>query len=200
MLDLKHTQKDMTQLAVLASDKVKAIHQATLRILEEVGIVLTQSEAREILTGVGAKVRGNRVLLPPDLVERTIALCPRKVITRGRDTEPVVLGDGSLHWHNLGGAPDVYEPRTGERRAATVQDVRDSARLLDALDSVTTVTPFFTPQDVPGSLMSLAMYRHTLPHTIKPVQGVGCKNLIQSKPTRKSAILARFHLPFLVQW
>ncbi|MBL7063868.1 MAG: trimethylamine methyltransferase family protein, partial [Anaerolineae bacterium] len=60
-----------------------------------------------------------------------------------------------------------------QRRAATVQDVRDSTRLLDALDSVTTITPCFTPQDVPGPLMSLAMYRHALPYTTKPVQGPG---------------------------
>ena len=53
------------------------------------------------------------------------------------------------------------------------QDVRDSARLLDALEGVTTITPFFTPQDVPGELMSLAMYRHALPNTVKPLQGPG---------------------------
>jgi trimethylamine--corrinoid protein Co-methyltransferase len=57
-----------------------------------------------------------------------------------------------------------------------VQDVRDSARLLDALDGVTTVTPFFTPQDVPGQIMSLAMYRHTLSNTAKPLHGPGVQS------------------------
>jgi trimethylamine--corrinoid protein Co-methyltransferase len=51
--------------------------------------------------------------------------------------------------------------------------VRDATHLLDALPGVTTITPFFTPQDVPGPLMSLAMYRHALPHTTKPLQGPG---------------------------
>ncbi|MDP1546811.1 MAG: trimethylamine methyltransferase family protein, partial [Anaerolineales bacterium] len=55
----------------------------------------------------------------------------------------------------------------------TDQDVIDSARLLDALPNAHTVTPFFTPQDVVGELMSLFMYRHTLPHTTKPIQGPG---------------------------
>jgi len=50
---------------------------------------------------------------------------------------------------------------------------RDSTRLLDALDGATSITPFFTPQDVPGKLMSLAMYRHALPYTTKPLQGPG---------------------------
>ena len=163
----------MVELTVMTKQEVEHVHEATLRILGEVGIVLTQRDAQAILVDAGATVRGDRVLLPPELVENEVARCPTRVAVRGRDGKTAVLGDGSLHWHNVGGARDVYEPRTGERRAATLEDVRNSARLLDALDGVTTITPFFTPQDVPGPLMSLAMYRHTLPWTTKPVQGPG---------------------------
>ncbi len=162
----------MVTLEILMDDEIESIHQATLRILDEVGVVLTQPAARELLSGNGARVQGERVLLPPDLVERTVSQSSRRVTVRGRGSA-VTLGDGALHWHNLGGACYVYEPRTGVRRPALVQDVRDAARLLDGLERVTTVTPFFTPQDVPGPLMSLAMYRHTLPHTAKPVHGPG---------------------------
>jgi trimethylamine--corrinoid protein Co-methyltransferase len=163
----------MTLLTVLTEKEVEAIHQATLRILDSVGVVLTQPDAREILTGAGAAVRGDRVLLPPDLVMHAVAQCPRQTSIRGRNGKPVVLGDGALRWHNLGGARDIYDHATAQRRPATLQDVRDATRLLDALDNVTTITPFFTPQDVSGPLMSLAMYRHALPHAVKPVQGPG---------------------------
>ena len=179
----------MVRLTVLTDEEVEAIHQATLRILGEVGIVLTQPEAREVLVGAGATVRDDRVLLPPDLVERAVAQCPREVAIRGRSGDTVVLGDGNLHWHNLGGARDVYDPHTGQRRPATVQDVRDSARLLNALDGVTTITPFFTPQDVPGPLMSLAMYRHTLPHTTKPVQGPGAQTASEVRYVARMAAI-----------
>ncbi|MBN1888221.1 MAG: trimethylamine methyltransferase family protein [Thermoflexales bacterium] len=163
------------QLVVLDDKAIEAIHQATLRILGEVGILLTHPEARTILLGAGAQVQGNRLRLPPELVERELAGCPRQVSLRGRGRESgeVRLGDGSLHWHNLGGARDVFDPLTGQRRPATLQDVRDSTRLLDALAGVTTITPFFTPLDVPAPLMSLAMYRYALPHTTKPLQGPG---------------------------
>jgi trimethylamine--corrinoid protein Co-methyltransferase len=163
----------MVTLVVLMDEDVEAIHQATLRILGEVGIILTESEGLEILTGAGASYRGGRLLLSPDLVEREISKTPPRVTIRGRDERPVVLGGGALHWHNLGGAREVYDPRSGQKRPATVQDVCDSAKVLDALDNATTITPFFTPQDVPGPLMSLAMYRHTLPHTTKPIHGPG---------------------------
>ncbi len=175
------------QLTILSTPEIAAVHRATLRILSEVGIALTQPQAREVLAGAGAGVRGDRVLLPPDLVERSLAQCPHQVTLCGRNGQPVVLGDGSLHWHNLGGAREVYDPRTGKRRPATVQDVRDATRLLDALPSATTITPFFTPQDVPGPLMSLAMYRYALPHTTKPLQGPGVQTAAEVRYAARMA-------------
>jgi trimethylamine--corrinoid protein Co-methyltransferase len=163
----------MMRLQVLTDEEVEAIHQSTLQILGDIGIVLDHDEARSILIKAGAAVLANRVCLPPELIESAVRECPGQVTVLGRDERPVTVGGGELCWHNLGGAANVYEPTTGERRPAILQDVRDSARLLDALPGIHSITPFFTPQDVPGVVMSLSMYRHTLPHTTKPVQGPG---------------------------
>jgi trimethylamine--corrinoid protein Co-methyltransferase len=163
----------MQALQLLSPDEINAIHQATLQILSQIGVVLTDAAGRDRLSAAGAAAHGNRVRLPPELVQWALDQCPSQVRLRGRGGVTTVLGDGSLHWHNLGGAADVFEHTTQECRPAMIQDVRDSARLLDALPEVDTVTPFFTPQDVPGQSMSLAMYRHTLPHTVKPIHGPG---------------------------
>ena len=166
----------MTQLTVLNNEEIEAIHQATLRILGETGVIFTQPVGREILGGAGAVIKGERLLIPPELVEREVARCPHTVRLRGRGGEMKELGDGSIQWHNLGGARDVYDHRSGKRRPAMLQDLRDSTHLLDALDGVTSITPFFTPQDVPGELMPLVMYRHSMPNTTKPLQGPGIQN------------------------
>jgi trimethylamine--corrinoid protein Co-methyltransferase len=163
----------MPYLSYLTLEEVEGIHQATLRILNETGVVLTHPESVDILTANGASARDGRVLLPPDLIEGCLARCPRTVSVRGRGGVVKTLGDGSLYFHNLGGARDVYDPASNRKRPATVQDVRDATRLLDALENCNTITPFFTPCDVPGKLMSLAMYRHALPNSVKPVQGPG---------------------------
>jgi trimethylamine--corrinoid protein Co-methyltransferase len=163
----------MLHLTALTESEVQAVHDATLQILGEVGIVLTHPGGRELLAGAGARVDGDRIRLPADVVMASIENCPAQVSLRGRDGRAMTLGDGALDWHNLGGASTVYEPSNGRTRPATVRDVIDSTRLLDALDGVTNITPFFTPQDVPGPLVSLSMYRHALPHTTKPLQGPG---------------------------
>ncbi|MEW6716208.1 MAG: trimethylamine methyltransferase family protein [Chloroflexota bacterium] len=161
------------RLDVLSSEEIESLHQATLRILSETGVTLTHPDGRDILTSAGAKLKGDRVLIPPDLVEACIARCPSQLKVSSRGEAVKTLGDGSLNFHNLGGARDVFDARTSKRRRAVLQDVRDAARLLDALENCTTITPFFTPLDVPGPLMSLAMYRHSIPFTTKPLQGPG---------------------------
>jgi trimethylamine---corrinoid protein Co-methyltransferase len=160
-------------LRILEDDEIDAIHAATLRILGETGIYLELPAARKLLLGAGARLKDGHVVLPEALVEWALGQCPHLLKLRGRTGTEIILGDDSLHWHNLGGARDVYEPQCQTLRPAMVKDVVQAARLLDALPACTCVTPFFTPQDVEAGLMSLAMYRYTLPHTTKPVYGPG---------------------------
>ena len=163
----------MFSLSVLDEAEIESIHQASLRTLSETGVVMAEPLSRAILTGAGAKVVDRQVLFPPDLVEKCIAQAGTHPSIRGRGGLVKTLGDGSLYFHNLGGAPNVFDADSGRRRRATIQDVRDATRLLDALENCHTITPFFTPTEVPGGIMSLAMYRHALPFTIKPLQGPG---------------------------
>jgi trimethylamine--corrinoid protein Co-methyltransferase len=177
----------MNPWKVISEEDVESIHHATLRVLSETGIVLTHSGIRKQLLDSGSTIKEKRILLPPEMVEKALTDCGKKVTTVGRNGKEIVLGDGTLHWHNLGGARDIFDSRTGQSCPAVLQDIRDSTRLLDALDQVNTITPFFTPQDVPGEIMSLAMYRHALPHTTKPLQGPGIQTAQEVKYTVRMA-------------
>ncbi len=163
----------MAQLTILNEGEVRSIHQASLRILADTGVEVDHAPTQDILTAAGARVEQGRVKFPPDLVEKSLAQCPTTVRLRGRDGKVHTLGDRALHFHNLGGARDLIDPISGTKRYASLMDLKNATRLLDALENCHTVTPFFTPEDVPGAMMSLAMYRHTLPYTTKPVQGPG---------------------------
>lgn len=175
----------MNTLKILSDSEIESLHQATLRILAEVGVSLEHPGAREILFDAGATVQSERICLPSNLVEDCLAMCPSQVSIRGRSGIEKTLGDGTLNFHNLGGARDIYNPVTREHRYAVLQDVRDATLLLDALPNCNTITPFFTPSDVPGELMSLAMYRHAIPFTTKPLQGPG----VQTAPEVRYAVL-----------
>jgi trimethylamine--corrinoid protein Co-methyltransferase len=157
----------------LNAKEVDAIHHASLEILSETGVVITHSEAKELLISNGARISKERMLIPAELVEKTIKISGKKVVVKGRGGTTKTLGDGNLYFHNLGGARDVIDPTQKSKRRATIRDVCDATRLLDALENCHTITPFFTPEDAVGKSMSLSMYRHALPNTTKPLQGPG---------------------------
>ncbi len=161
------------QLNVLTNEDLKSIHQATLEILETTGIRLTHPAARDPLQQAGCRSKGDRVFIPRQLVESSLKSCPAQFSLSGRSGKTITLGDGKLHWHNTGGAHTLFDPRSGQFHPAGIQEIKNATRLLDALEGADEVIPFFTPQDVPTPLVNLAMYRHALPHTTKPVSGPG---------------------------
>ena len=163
----------MDRLKFLSEDDVKAMHEATLQIMNEVGFFWTHKESLDILTDAGCTIKNNRLCFPPELVENSITKANKRPVIRGRGGIANELGGGNLYFHNLGGARDIFDARTGMHRPASNQDAVDAIRVLDALPNCHTVTPFFTPPDIANEMMSLHMYRHTLSHTTKPVQGPG---------------------------
>lgn len=178
-------------LQVLGEEGVKRVHEATLRVLSEVGIVLTHPDAREMLLGHGVRLAGDRVFLPADLVEGCLARCPHRVRVQGRDPEKAIeLGDGTWHAHNVGGVPFIFEE--GTRRPAGRKDVAEATRLLDALPNVSSVTPLFTSQDVPAASMALWMYYDTVANTTKPIHGPGVQT---AQEVRALAEMARIACP-----
>lgn len=163
----------MEPLKFLSSEEIQAMHEATLRVLHEVGVIWTHQPSLKILMDAGCTMNGNRVCFPPNLVMDCIAKANKRPVIRGRNGQVNELGGGNLYFHNLGGARDVFDARTGTRHAATNEDACNAIRLLDALPNCHTVTPFFTPPDVANEMMALHMYRHALSNTVKPVQGPG---------------------------
>lgn len=163
----------MERLKFLSDEDVKSMHEATLQVLSEVGIIWTHKPSLDILLDVGCTTNGNRVCFPPDLVMDSIAKANKRPRVCGRNGQVNTLGDGNVYFHNLGGARDIFDARTCTRHIATEEDAVNAIRLLDALPNCNTVTPFFTPPDSSNELMAMHMYRHALSNTTKPVQGPG---------------------------
>lgn len=176
----------LKRLEILSNDDLGEIHSATLDVLENVGIELTHTDIREVFKSAGATFEDSRVLLPSDLVESLLKKCPSKIKIKGRGGSSVNLGDGSLYWHNLGGARDISQ-ENDERKLAKLNDLQNSTIILDSLDNVNSITPLFTPQDVEDKMMAISMYRYTLPHTTKPVRSPGLATALEAKYIIKMA-------------
>lgn len=157
-------------LKVLGPEALDRIEETAYRLLEEVGILLEHEKAREMLHGLGCRWQQGRLRIPRDAVRWALEnITPARECRHREGTAAYHLGDGQVRFHNGGGQPDTFDLDTGGRRRATLQDVADMTRLLDALPNVDQITPLFSPQDVPPDLLFVEATAAMLRNTTKPV-------------------------------
>ncbi len=75
------------ELCILTSQEIEKIHQATVRVLEETGIVLTESGSRELCLTAGCKLDEKHVYIPGELVENCIDLAEKNNFSGARRGE-----------------------------------------------------------------------------------------------------------------
>jgi trimethylamine---corrinoid protein Co-methyltransferase len=157
-------------LSFLSDEDLDRIEDTAYRLLAEVGIDLQHDRAREMLHGLGCRAANGRTLIPGDAVRWALAnVTPGVEFLRPDGSPGFTLGDREVRFHNGGGQPFVRDLESGERRPATLRDVADSTRLLDALPNVDHITPLVGPQDVPPDLIFVEATAAMLLNTQKPV-------------------------------
>ena len=74
-------------LTLFSQTDLLDIHNASLRVLAETGILIDDPEGRSLLFDHGAEENNGRLCLPPELVEQSLAQCPLTVTLRGRGVD-----------------------------------------------------------------------------------------------------------------
>ncbi len=169
---------------LLASDaSLQQLHDAALQILDEIGIRLEHAEMRARLAGRGCRVDGERVYIPPALVAETLAAIPPAFTIYGRSTEPsVTLGSGRTFCTSTGIFPTIYDFESGELRRSTLDDVRLTTRLLDALPYVHVVyVSLVDATELAPHMVTVSDFAATLAHTTKPLLGPGVANRAEAE-------------------
>ncbi len=173
-------------------EAVEAIHDASLAVLDRVGVLVESPAAREILLGAGC-VPGSRgrVRMPPSVVMDAVAACPRAFTLAARDAGRSIAVDadpGPTFVHNMGGARDIVDPKTGASRRATMRDQVHLTRVMHHMANLHSVTSLVQPDDVPHPLEPLYSYLVLAHETDKPVGGPGISFAFQAAFLRRMAI------------
>jgi trimethylamine---corrinoid protein Co-methyltransferase len=126
---------------ILSSDEIARIHQGSLEVLAETGMMVVHENALRILEAGGCVVdhQTRRVKFPPDLVEWAISQCPETFLVKARNPELTLdLGGETVYFASFPGFTWL-DPDTLERHVATVEDCGRLVRLCDALPLVHTL-------------------------------------------------------------
>ena len=161
---------------LLDEKQVVATHEASLEILERVGLEVHNQRAREIYQRHGASVSddGLRVTLPRSVVEEFRQAIPGRFTFRAVDPAfDRTLPDDAPLVMTASSAPNIIDPVTGEERRSTSEDIARIARLVNNLPGVDLLSVPVLADDAPEGQYSLTRFYTALKHCKKPVRGSG---------------------------
>jgi trimethylamine--corrinoid protein Co-methyltransferase len=156
----------------VSADALEAIHQASLTILEEVGMDVLHDEARTILKAAGADVGvgTERVRFDRGLVESQIGKAPERFTLHGRvPARNVEIGGDYLAYCAVASAPNCADLEGG-RRSGTRADFQNFIRLGQTLDAIHIWGGYpVEPADIHASIRHLDALFDLLTLSDKPV-------------------------------
>ncbi|UCD41240.1 MAG: trimethylamine methyltransferase family protein [Chloroflexota bacterium] len=159
--------------SLLSQEQVERIHEASLEILESVGLLVRNQKARQIFAHHGLNVDNETqvVKFPRNIVEQNRALFPQKFTFRGRDRSfdrtipedsPIILTGSS--------APNIIDPVTGYERRATSDDLARISHLINELPGYDVFSISTLADDAPPGQFSLSRFYPSIRNTVKPVR------------------------------
>jgi trimethylamine--corrinoid protein Co-methyltransferase len=168
------------KLQVLTEDEIEAIYYAALRVLSETGVRVYEPEGVELAYSHGAIVedtteKSSLVKVPSWMVDRARATLPERVTVVGPpdqngDRNYVMdLFKNQIYYGTGSDTPFTLDPYTGERRRATYKDVKNFAKLAQALPNIDFFMSLGITQDTAVGTYDRWQYLAMLEGTNKPI-------------------------------
>ena len=158
--------------SVLDDAQLQRLHEASLRILGEIGVEIPHADMLERFAAAGARVdrEQRRVRIPPEVVERCLGEAGKQYTIYGRDlTRTAAFGQGTRNYNSIAGEASWIDEPGGTRRYARLADVAIASRLGDALAHINIVGAMTDPHDVPAEVACVEVLAEMVRHTTKPV-------------------------------
>jgi len=158
-------------------EAIEAIRAASLELLARIGVEVDSPRAAQLLEAAGCTPGPQgRVLMPAAVVAAALAACPAEFTLLARDPARDIsmsAAPGRVYVRNMGEAPDMADPRTGEARRATFRDQVLATRVMHHCRYPDSINSLVTLSDVPGELHPLYSYFAIACETDKRVGGPG---------------------------
>ena len=138
------------RLNFISEEQLDHFQEATLSVLENVGVQFPSETALDVFSQHGAYVdhKSQIVKIPRDLVFKAMACVPRTFVMGAREPDfDLHLQEGTSYFTTDGCGYETIDIETGERRASTKADVGMMARITDYLSSVAFYWPMVSAQD-----------------------------------------------------
>ena len=160
------------KLTLLTTEQVNKIHQASLEILETIGVHIPHQGVLDLFYKADATVdaKDQIVKIPEKLVTHSLKVAGKGFTLYGRDrSQKAEFGVGKRNYNSSAGEALWIDDGFSQRCYAKTEDVKTAARLADALDQVNIVGAMADPQEIPCEYRCVSVVAELLKHTTKPI-------------------------------
>jgi len=160
-----------TKIEIVSNSDLDRLHEKSLQVLSETGVIFHSEEALEIFKHHGIKIQGKTVYFSKKEVEDALENCPSTFKWKGRnESNSIILGKG-YHVQPPAGCVYVQDLDQG-RRLGTIRDFVSLQKLYQKspVVHITGGLPI-DPADILSELRPLHMMYQSIKHTDKPLLG-----------------------------
>ena len=150
-------------LPILDPEGVETIHEASLRILEDLGIELWSAEARQRFADAGATVDGEVVRVGREVIEEALTTAPSAFTLTSRNAEKSLnIGGNRMAFGLVAGPPAVHDEING-RRSSNMDDYENFIRLAHYFNAIHIIgNQVAAPMELPANNRHLDTYNANL--------------------------------------
>jgi len=161
------------RISVLQPGDVERIHELSLRVLADTGIVVHYPPALDLLRRAGAAVDETSQLarIPAEVIQGALASAPRQVSLYGHDDanrDCLLALDGPRHARTPTGLNWIVDCGSPHRRPVTGDDAVSWTRVIDALPHID-IAGSLCDQESPATAAEVRCLARMLRHTDKPL-------------------------------
>src|SRR5512141_483976 len=190
--NIKSISNPKLKLEVLTTDELKKIHEATLWIIEHVGVRFPSARALDIWEANGATVDREKkiVRVKGDVIEEALKKAPPAYSLAARDPAQDLPLDGNHVFLGTDGCGvEVIDIHTGQKRTSCLSDVQEIARVADATEEVAFHWVAVSAQDTPVEARGLHELKAVWENSTKHVQTESIYNIHEANAAMEMAAL-----------
>ena len=143
-------------LRLLSNEEIETIHLSSLKILEELGVMVQSDNALKLLADAGADVDAITKIarIPQYLAKEALVKAPSTIRVYSRDGKHDLLLEGNrVHYDPGSAALYLLDSQTNEIRRPVSRDLADFVRLTDGLEHIQAQSTALVVSDVPDAIV-----------------------------------------------
>lgn len=169
---MKNVTNRNIKFSILDEKKIQKIHEASIDLIERVGMKIMGERSLKLLHKRGAKTDSAGITrIPKKIVENAIKTVPKNIKLYTRDGEPYINVDGGnqIYFGTHADQLEYVDPISGEIRKFLKKDTKTMCKIADYLPNIDFILSVGMSADVNPEVQSQITFLETVKNFKKPI-------------------------------